>query len=849
MRSIGAWRVTLRIARRTATRHPGRSTLIFLMLALPVFACTVASVAEHTTAVSAQTRATWTMGAADAVLTARDAADLPGIRAALPSDVRAVRYDEGTVGVRTAAGVESATSVATDLDDPLLAGRYLLRAGRIPTSGGSVALSSTLAHQLGLGVGDVVEVQSADAAETHAERIVGLVDDPSALDSRLVFGVTPEPAATASLWITLPDGANPENLLFPRLEGFDLSLYVRSDRLQAHQDSWLDRYGQLLVIVGFAATEVILLAGSAFAVGARRQRRELAVIGATGADAADVRRIVLGGGILLGAASGIVGVAAGVGAVAVGRPLLQDVANHVLRPTVLRPSELIGIAVLAVLAGLVAAVLPAHWAGQQPVLDSLTGRTRIPSGSQRRVVLTGLGVAAAGALLVLRGAATPARLDLIAAGSAVGLVGFALWAPALVSAVGRLAPRMPTAIRLALREAARHRNRTGATVAAVTAAVAGSMALSLYLASSADRTAREPLMLPVGASAITGTPEELSSLTPATVNAVAATLAADRVTQLSTARQIYLAGDCPCSSVIAVGGDDIAEAITGRHLTADQAALLDRGGIVVFDRAFIDHGVTTVMASPGASVVPDGATAATNPPSEDASGALAGPPPAAAPDTQPQETQPPAADPTTQLPASYLPEDNRYYQLPSALISPATAQRLHAGAVLDKLLFQSADRPTHAQVQRANAQLAKDTNQTWFLTVGEPHPNESSVSLLVLAAVSATVTLAATAVAIGLAAAEAREDTAILGAVGAAPRVRRTLASARAGVIAVLGTALGIPAGVIPAAGVIATHRDSLRFVVPWGPLALGCLVAPVLVVIIAWVTTRSRLPMPRRLT
>jgi putative ABC transport system permease protein len=134
-------------------------------------------------------------------------------------------------------------------------------------------------------------------------------------------------------------------------------------------------------------------------------------------------------------------------------------------------------------------------------------------------------------------------------------------------------------------------------------------------------------------------------------------------------------------------------------------------------------------------------------------------------------------------------------------------------------------------------------------SIATPDTNSNTSTILLLAAASAFVTLAATGIAVGLSAAESREDVILLAAVGAAPRVRRVLSAAQAGLISILGTILGIPAGIIPAAGVIGTHSDTLRFVVPWGPLALGCLVAPLAVTVLSALTTRSRLPMPRRLT
>ena len=129
--------------------------------------------------------------------------------------------------------------------------------------------------------------------------------------------------------------------------------------------------------------------------------------------------------------------------------------------------------------------------------------------------------------------------------------------------------------------------------------------------------------------------------------------------------------------------------------------------------------------------------------------------------------------------------------------------------------------------------------------------------LLLLAGVSALVTMGAAGIATGLAAAEGRVDLSTLAAVGAGPGVRRLLSLCQAGVIAVLGSALGIVAG-LGSAGIILTFTNEryadawpretpYPMVVPW--LTLGVLVAvPLVAMLGAALLTRSRLPVERRL-
>ena len=58
--------------------------------------------------------------------------------------------------------------------------------------------------------------------------------------------------------------------------------------------------GALCILVGLL--EVVLLVGAAFAVAARRQVRDLGLLAANGGAAADVRRVLLAQGVVLGVA-------------------------------------------------------------------------------------------------------------------------------------------------------------------------------------------------------------------------------------------------------------------------------------------------------------------------------------------------------------------------------------------------------------------------------------------------------------------------------------------------------------------------------------------------------------------
>ena len=85
--------------------------------------------------------------------------------------------------------------------------------------------------------------------------------------------------------------------------------------------------GVAALVGGLAMLEIILLAGSAFAVGARRRRRDLALVAAAGGTPAQLRRIVLADGVVLGTVAAVSGVALGVAVAAASRPLLERLSS------------------------------------------------------------------------------------------------------------------------------------------------------------------------------------------------------------------------------------------------------------------------------------------------------------------------------------------------------------------------------------------------------------------------------------------------------------------------------------------------------------------------------------------
>jgi putative ABC transport system permease protein len=82
---------------------------------------------------------------------------------------------------------------------------------------------------------------------------------------------------------------------------------------------------------------------------------------------------------------------------------------------------------------------------------------------------------------------------------------------------------------------------------------------------------------------------------------------------------------------------------------------------------------------------------------------------------------------------------------------------------------------------------------------------------------------------VGLAHAEAGPERLALFAVGASPAVRRRTAAASAGLLALLGAVLAVPAGLLPVAAIYAASPAATPLVVPWAGLAVATVLVPLL--------------------
>ncbi|MET8626025.1 ABC transporter permease [Kitasatospora sp. NPDC004669] len=846
----------------------------------------------------------------------------------LPPGTTLVPEREGpSTATSSAEGLLSTRTSEADLADPVWTGRINLVDGRAPAGANEAAVTRAFLNRSGLKLGDRTTVRGLESTPftiTAAVEFPGdlkateLIARPGTLIGPLAGtpggdrnqnpGQSPgqstgtentQGSDAPTRWLVkLPAGATLDWAKVTELNGYgftltsravvldpparaDVPYYVELDKhSQGGGTALLDRTSVVILatVAGMALLEIVLLAGPAFAVGARRSRRQLGLLAAAGGERANVRAVVLGGGIVLGVTGAVIGLGLGIVLVAVLRTQAEEYAGQRFGHFNLQPLDLLGVLLVGLVTGLLAAVVPAVQASRQDVVAALTGRDSLKPPS-RKLALLGLLMLAGGTALALLGATSgfASRSLAVLGGSAVAELGMVALTPYLVGLFGRLGRWLSLGPRLALRDSVRHRGRTAPAVAAVMAAVAGSVAVSIYLVSYDEQYRRDYIATgPSGAVVLGGWIGDTDAkLLPQMRDTVERTIP-DAGPRADVARVTYK-GDCSgrnsCGFVqielpkelrcpaldsdTALPNGEVERIMTsdprckvrdrgGSHfgnLTAGDATLLRNlygvtdpaagkalaaGKAVVFDPRYIKDGKVVIQ---------------TREPVDFGAGGVAAAKPART-DLAVDAVLAPAA-----IPAHG-----------QAVISPDTAKRLGLDTSPTGSVWLPDTAPTDGAEQKANGALAKLSDHNLF-SVERGYQSRAGLIGLGLSGFAGLVALGAAGIATGLAAADSQRDLTTLAAVGAEPRIRRSLSGFQCGVIAAMGTLLGVVCGIVPAVAIRKVQGAAGTFpgmspeeianrsavVFPWPTIAATVLVLPLLAAGLAALLTRSRISLLRR--
>ncbi|QYA95486.1 FtsX-like permease family protein [Streptomyces anulatus] len=949
MNPLPGWRAAFRIARRDAVRAKGRSALVVAMIALPVLGVTAADLTYRSALPTKAEELTGQLGSADARFSATglgpmklqqmpdgvnwgtpDGSPDPtpeqqakpvDVPAALPEGSRYLTERSVPASVTTRHGIADTQITELRIADPMLRGRIELTDGAYPRAEDEIAATEEFIEASGLSIGDRVTVRGPDQAYT----LTGTVELPAELRADALYAlpgavIAPwqrtadrdkdilPPQATEPDWLVEgpPAGVTWQDVLAANEKGVVVT--SRQVALNPPPDSEVpmaamtgntydgdtELTAAALTVAAMAVLEIVLLAGPAFAVGARRSRRQLGLVGSCGGSRGQVRAVVLAGGAVLGGVGAVAGVGAGFGLTALFRPMIEDFTGRRFGELTVQPWEILGIAVLGLVTGVLAALAPAIVAGRQSVLESLTGRRGTRRGSRVLPVIGVVALAAGVAVAVYGG--VNGSTNLVAGGSVLAELGVLGCIPVIVGFLGRLGRRLPLTPRIALRDAARNRGRTAPAVAAVMAAVAGSVAIATYTSSNAAEQAYD----------------HVPSMTPGTAALMAADIgddvelprsrsAVEQNFPVSGARadigRVWAGSDCSvyyeeengCGTLEFVKPTGEGHSCPLKGKGAKELALrisADEHKRLMNSPACMDENYTMTAFGTGSDkiVVGDADMLASYVKLDDPAAAKAlaeGIPvllnPAYAKngevtlkaahiyndrDKKMRALHPGKARTTTEQLKVYVAPD-RYAATPGIrMVMPrSTAERLglHVG---DYGSFYTLHRdPTDAENQAAHAALEQAGNRAYLMTENEMQRTDDDTILLILALFAGVVTLGAAAITTGLSKADAEADLTTLSAVGAPPGLRRSLSGFQCLVVALTGVLLGTAAGLVPAVALrltdlraaLADMRDNpmesayTPIVMPWETIGLLALVVPVLAGLLAAGLTSSRLTLARR--
>lgn len=911
---MASWRVALRVARREARRARGRTALVIAMIGLPVLALVFATAVFDMQRLTPQERVTRIIGSADGAVhygqraknhgTNGDAGvvqedrfmasaeyilgsetgphDAATILPYLPPGSSATGTWEAEVDMRTAGGTGKIMARGIDPTSPATKGLVQLFRGRMPRTGTEVTASSMALDRLGARLGGTVTT-----AKGLRFTVVGVTEVSGAIRESLVFlPSAPIPDANG-YWLVKQPGpmtwAEIQSLNRHGFEAQSRQLMLHPPKEPGGQETLagLSPFGLGAVVAGLGLLEVVLLAGPAFAVGARRRQRQLALVGANGGTPAVLRRIVLADGVVSGVVAGVAATAIGLAAAFGLRGQLEmQVFHQRFGGYRVDPWWVAGIVALAVVIGVLGAVVPAFTAARQEIVAALAGRRGVHR-SRRRWWLLGAGLVAGGALLAAAGAYGH-RSPVTVGGLCVGEFGLVLCTPAIVGQIARLSRYAPLSPRIALRDVARRRSASAPAISAVMAAVAGSIALTVYLGVSDHPQATFVTSAPVGSVVVTttgwdtskkpaddavpkitaaledvfpgATPVPVTTLvcpsTPFGCNAESVAPMERRCPyeqgpELSKATIRKAKADPRCD--YPVGG--IGSYETGGEVVTDDPAVVS--AMTGLRGAALDSAVATLRA--GGALVPDASDVEDGKALVSLRGLLStedGTTPKVsglAPGTPPDELD-------IRVPGYAVPVGAQQPILSPAILRAKALETAKPTTRVGHVIVMPAAPATQAQLDHLRAELSGVTDGMYIEQVPVDRPSPVP---LILAIAAGIVALGAAAIATGLAAADSRTDLTTLAAVGAAPRVRRSLSLAQSGIIAGLGSVLGAAAGFGAAVAVITginqqyasvwPSPDPIPIHVPWINFIVSLIAVPAVAMLGAGLLTRSRLPSERR--
>jgi len=830
----------------------------------------------------------------------------------LPAGTQTVAISQGEVRIETAEGIGLVSAWGGAVWDERFEGKFALVDGRAPAASDEVLVTAATLDRIDGRIGGELVLSKSgesytitgtfdDAAMPHDRSGVAFVDADR-------FGTPTWYLPELSLdWPAVQELNEAGFLAYSREVVLDPPAFSLPDGTEYVNSAAQQLYSVLALAAGLgaggvaAAYMVVMLAGAAFAVSARRQQRALAIAASVGADAKDLRRTVLLQGTVLGLIAGGVGLAAGVGLGALVLALTDNGSATMFWGFHVPWLLLVGILVFAVLVGTASALVPARGVGRSDTISALRGARRPQKVTAARplwgslLILVGVAITivcgiAAGAVTVSTTLPYGSPLRWlpfvgIIGGPILAQIGIILSGRWLLWLASRLLSRFGIAARMASRDAVANGARTVPAFAAIGATVfVGVFAIGLGVMTVEQSARSYVYSAPVGTAIATLYPaaeDPLDAETAATAaDAARDAMVAAGVIETTTAlrQEEYWAdsvSDIPADAVRATAlmpervlrerGEDAAgmgwswgelnsphnnltvvpadglETVLGVTVSAEERAAYEDGAVVVLDAGYVTDDTITVGAWTERQWVFGGAP--DNMPIDPAT--LVG-------DDGTVFEPEPAEDAAWERRLDAIVVDAPESGVTVAL-SPETAADLGLTAV-DRYVFgRFAEPPTQDDMDRLYALAdGASTDEYGVSSWVESGPSGAESWLIPLLIGVAVLVVGASAVALGLARFERRPDDATLAAVGGTRGLRRRIGFWQGLVIAGFGTFAGATAGILPPIGFwlqsqTAGQRAMDLADIPWWLLGTLVVALPLGIAAVNWLVPPRTPALTRR--
>ena len=748
-----------------------------------------------------------------------------------------------------------------------------LVSGHYPSRTGQVALTSGVASELHLGVGDTWR------AGGSARRVVGIVTNPQNLVDEFAL-VAPGQTGAPTLVTVLFDapGVNPHSL-GPNVVS----------RTSVGNTNVINPVTISLAAATLGMLLIALVSVGGFTVLAQRRLRSIGMLGAQGATDANVALVVSTNGFATGVAGAVAGFALGLAAWLAYRPRAEADSHHVIGAFQLPWLVIFVSMALAVLAAFLAAIRPAQAIARVPIVAALAGRPPAPRRARRWTGPTGVGLIVLAFFLIglaseqstsaAAEAGNKSTLFLaLIAGLIVLCVGVVLFAPTCLALLARATRRAPIVVRLALRDLARYRARSGAALGAISLSVIIAVIICVVAAArfgnaldyvGPNLASNQLIVYPAAANTqFTGPPGKQhgpqSQSNPNGRQGRAARTPRASVLLISGTRSIPVQVTGAQLAAMAAEARSIAGSLGSSHIvqleTTDSSLQRATPGgrnwdgtvYVATPQLLRAYGITAGQVSPDADILTmrPGLSGMTK--MQLQYGASKGGPPGSTPCTRGSCLANPKIQEVTALPSGT--------SAPNTVITEHAVREFHLTITTAGWLIQTPDSLTAGQISAAQHAAAGARLPTRLVadspvgplalvaTAGLAIESRDSIPTLAEIADAASVVgvllaLGILAMSVGLLRSETASVLRTLAAAGASGTARRAISAATAGALALIGGVVGTAAGYIAAIGFFRTNQlDTLSSLstIPVASLLLILVGMPLVAVIGGWLLAGS---------